>query len=68
MKPEAIIKKIDRYCEEARLAPSTVCLYAGVSPRFYANLSSGGRFYMQTADKLFAWMKENPPKVKVKRK
>jgi len=57
-----LIQAMDDYCRRAGLKPSTVGQYALRNRRFYDNLVAGRDFQVGTAERLLAWMHDNPPR------
>ncbi len=64
MNREQIIKAVDDYAERSGLKRSTICQYALQNRHFYNNLKSGKDFRFGTAERLLAWMRDNPPNPK----
>ena len=58
-----IIKAIDEYAAQSGLQHTTICQYAVQNRRAYERLQ-GGSLSMLTAEKIMAWIKENPAKAK----
>ena len=54
-----IIKAIDEYATQSGLQHTTICQYAVQNRHAYERLR-GGSLSMLTAEKILAWMKENP--------
>jgi hypothetical protein len=61
MDRQDLIFKIEQYGRAANLKPSTICQYALLNRRFYANLCAGRDYQIGTAQRLVEWMENNPP-------
>lgn len=62
MEHAALIDEIDAYCSRTGLSASTVCLRAVGNAHLPARLKAGGQCLPRTADRVRAYMRDNPPK------
>jgi len=63
MDKSALIAQIEAYSRATgyRLGPSTICQYAAKNRGVYARLVAGKSCTRSTAERLTAWMRDNPP-------
>jgi hypothetical protein len=61
MDKQALIRQIEAYSAASGYAPSTICQYAVKNRGVYARLTAGKSCTRRTADRLTAWMRDNPP-------
>ena len=59
--PLGVVRAVERYCELARIHPSTLCRRIGVGNAFYERLRSGKQCLPTTAARALEWMRDNPP-------
>jgi hypothetical protein len=64
MDRQALIAQIEAYSRASGYAPSTICQYAVRNRNVYARLTAGKSCTTLTAERLTAWMRDNPPKAK----
>jgi len=64
MDKAALIAQIEAYSAASGYAPSTICQYAVRNRNVYARLTAGKSCTRRTADRLTAWMRDNPPGAK----
>jgi len=64
MDKAALIAQIEAYSAASGYAPSTICQYAVRNRNVYARHTGGKSCTTLTAERLTAWMLDNPPKAK----
>ena len=58
MTREKIIQRVDRYCEQHGLKPTTVCQYAVRNRSLYERIKRGKSFGFASAEALVKWIDE----------
>jgi hypothetical protein len=53
---EAMLARVDKFCELTNMRASVVCKAALSDPNFFANVKDGRNFTVATYDRLNAWL------------